>query len=62
MESKQYSSFNNELNTMNEYIHISPEKQIELGLDAAQLKQFDTYKTQYQQSLKKGSAPPFPRY
>ncbi|MDC9715621.1 MAG: hypothetical protein PSN36_07395 [Gammaproteobacteria bacterium] len=51
MINKKYSELNDQLQNMNTYIFSTPEKQTELGLDAAQLKQFDTYKTQYQQSF-----------
>ena len=36
---------------MNAYIFSTPEKQIELGLNAEQLTQFNTYKTQYNTSF-----------
>ncbi len=39
-------SLNNEINTMDAYIYATSEKQVELGIDNAQLTQFNAYKTQ----------------
>ncbi len=47
MDSKQYITLNNQLNTMDTYIFSTPEKQTELGLDGNQLMQFQAYKTQF---------------
>jgi len=51
MESKTYTEFNNQLQTMDTYMFSTPEKQIELGLSGEQLQQFQAYKTQYNQTL-----------
>jgi len=51
MENKKYTEFNNQLQIMHDYIYSTPEKQIELGINAEQLQQFGTYKTKYNQSF-----------
>jgi len=43
MESKIYTEFNNQLQIMDTYIYITPEKQTELGWGGAQLDKFNLY-------------------
>ncbi|WP_369176705.1 hypothetical protein [Candidatus Thiodubiliella endoseptemdiera] len=50
-------SLNNEMNTMDAYIHATSEKQVELGIDNAQLTQFNAYKTQLNNDIALYTAP-----